>query len=244
MPASITTCLLPSNAAKGFAGEGEHAENHSGCLILQDAPFSAMSTIRALQPVTWQRMAKGIDDVKLRLDRAAAALAKLGVHYAVVGGNAIAAWVSRVDISAVRNTRDVDILLRREDAEKAREALEAAGFVHRRVASLGKAGAMDVFLDGPDAKVRDAVHVLWAGEKPVPDAIESTPELRETERGDGFELVPLQDLVRMKLISFRDKDRMHLRDLLAVGLIDESWIERFPAALAARLQVILDDPEG
>lgn len=203
-----------------------------------------MSTIRALQPVTWQRMAKGIDDVKLRLDRAAAALAKLGVHYAVVGGNAIAAWVSRVDISAVRNTRDVDILLRREDAEKAREALEAAGFVHRRVASLGKAGAMDVFLDGPDAKVRDAVHVLWAGEKPVPDAIESTPELRETERGDGFELVPLQDLVRMKLISFRDKDRMHLRDLLAVGLIDESWIERFPAALAARLQVILDDPEG
>lgn len=238
------TRLLPSYAAEGFAGEHESVENHWGCLILLDAPLSVMSTIRALQPVTWQRMAKGIDDVKQRLDRAAAALAKLGVHYAVVGGNAIAAWVSRVDISAVRNTRDVDILLRREDAEKAREALEAAGFVHRRVASLGKAGAMDIFLDGPDAKVRDAVHVLWAGEKPVPDAIENTPELRETERGDGFELVPLQDLVRMKLISFRDKDRMHLRDLLAVGLIDESWIERFPAALAARLQVILDDPEG
>lgn len=203
-----------------------------------------MGTTRALQPVTWQRMAKGIDDVKHRLDRAANALAQLGVHYAVVDGNAIAAWVSRVDTSAVRNTRDVDILLRREDAEKAREALEAAGFVHRRVASLGKAGAMDVFLDGPDAKVRDAVHVLWAGEKPVPDAIENTPELRETERGDGFELVPLQDLVRMKLISFRDKDRMHLRDLLAVGLIDESWTDRFPAELAARLQIILDDPEG
>lgn len=189
-------------------------------------------------------MAKGIDDVRQRLERAATALAKLGVHYAVVGGNAVAAWVSRVDESAVRNTRDVDILLRREDAEKARAALEAAGFVHRRVASLGKAGAMDVFLDGPDAKVRDAVHVLWAGEKPVPDAIENTPELRETEQGEGFELVPLPDLVRMKLISFRDKDRMHLRDLLSVGLIDESWTGRLPEELAARLQIILDDPEG
>lgn len=203
-----------------------------------------MSSSTALQPATWQRMAKGIDDVRQRLERAAAALAKMDVPYAVVGGNAVAAWVSRVDESAVRNTRDVDILLRREDAEKAREALQSAGFVHRRVASLGKAGAMDVFLDGPDAKVRDAVHILWAGEKPVPDAIENTPDLRATEPCEGFELVPLQDLVRMKLISFRDKDRMHLRDLLSVGLISDAWLDRFPGELASRLQIILDDPEG
>jgi hypothetical protein len=128
--------------------------------------------------------------------------------------------------------------------ERAREALESAGFVHRRVASLGKAAAMDVFLDGPNAKVRDAVHVLWAGEKPVPEAIEATPELGETERGDGFELIPLEGLVRMKLSAFRDKDRMHLRDLLSVGLIDESWVPRFSPELASRLQMILDDPEG
>ena len=189
-------------------------------------------------------MAQGIEDVKNRLERAAAALAKTGVRYAVVGGNAVAAWVSRVDASAVRNTRDVDILLRREDMERARVALEAAGFVHRRVASLGKAAAMDVFLDGPDAKVRDAVHVLWAGEKAVPDAIEPSPDLGETESGDGFELIPLVDLLRMKLTSFRDKDRMHLRDLASVGLVDASWLERFPSTLAERLRVILDDPEG
>ena len=164
--------------------------------------------------------------------------------YAVVGGNAVAAWVSRVDESAVRNTRDVDILLRREDMTRACAALESVGFVHRRVASLGKAGSMDVFLDGPDAKIRDAVRVLWAGEKALPDAIEPTPELSETEAGDGFELIPLAGLVRMKLISFRDKDRMHLRDLIAVGLVDESWPPRFPGGLAERLQAILDDPEG
>jgi len=189
-------------------------------------------------------MAKGIDDVKQRLERAAAALTRVGVSYAVVGGNAVAAWVSRVDESAVRNTRDVDILLRREDLERAREALEQEGFVHRRVASLGKAAAMDVFLDGPNAKVRDAVHVLWAGEKAVPDAIEATPKLGRTEQADGFELIPLEDLVRMKLISFRDKDRMHLRDLIGVSLVDESWPMKFPTDLARRLQLILDDPEG
>ena len=49
---------------------------------------------------------------------------------------------------------------------------------------------------------------------------------------------------RMKLISFRDKDRMHLRDLIAVGLVDEAWPGRFPVELARRLQAILDDPEG
>ena len=27
----------------------------------------------------------------------------------------------------------------------------------------------------------------------------------------------------MKLTSFRDKDRTHLRDLISVGLVDESW---------------------
>ena len=197
-----------------------------------------------MAPVSWQRMAKGIDDVRQRLERAVAALARHGVDYAVVGGNAVAAWVSRADASAVRNTRDVDILLRREDMARASEALAAAGFVHRRVASLGKSAAMDVFLDGPDAKVRDAVHILWAGEKAVPDAIDSTPELRETENSGSFHLVPLEDLVRMKLISFRDKDRMHLRDLIAVRLVDASWPARFPPHLARRLQTILDDPEG
>jgi predicted nucleotidyltransferase len=203
-----------------------------------------MSEMAALQPVSWQRMAQGIDDVRERMQRAAKALDTAGVPYAVIGGNAVAAWVSRVDASAVRNTRDVDILLNREDMPRAFVAMEAAGFVHRRVAASGKATAMDVFLDGPAAKVRDAVHVLWAGEKALPEAVEPTPLLEKTEEGEAFKLIPLEDLVRMKLISFRDKDRMHLRDLLAVGLIDETWLKRFPAPLAERLRRILDDPEG
>lgn len=197
-----------------------------------------------LAPVSWTRMEESVALVRQRLARAAAALQAAEVPYAVIGGNAVAAWVSRVDLAAVRNTRDVDLLLRREDFERARVALSSAGFTYRQVASLGRAGVMDVFLDGPGAKVRDALHILWAGERPVPEAIEPSPHLGATEPGDGFALIPLADLVRMKLISYRDKDRVHLRDLAGVGLIDEEWIGRFPPVLAERLQAVLADPEG
>lgn len=100
----------------------------------------------ALPEVSWQRMERGIERVRERLLRAAQALRAAGLSYAVVGGNAIAAWVSRVDESAVRNTRGVDILLRRQDFEKVRGVLEEAGFVYRKVSALGRGGSMDIFL--------------------------------------------------------------------------------------------------
>jgi len=48
----------------------------------------------------------------------------------------------------------------------------------------------------------------------------------------------------MKLNSYRDKDKTHLRDMIQIGLIDASLTSRFPAELAQRLQAILDDPDG
>src|SRR6266404_9757509 len=109
-----------------------------------------MSSVRVLAPVSWQRMIRAVEKVRERLLRAAAALQTAGVPYAVAGGNAVAAWVSRVDEAAVRNTRDVDILLRRTDLEAAKQALETAGFVYRHTAGL------EMFLDGPSASPRDA----------------------------------------------------------------------------------------
>src|SRR2546430_15356768 len=85
-------------------------------------------------------MIRAVEKVRERLERAAAALEKAGVPYAVVGGNAVAAWVSRVDESAVRNTRDVDILLRRSDLEAAIKALGTAGFFKPRVGLPGRRG--------------------------------------------------------------------------------------------------------
>lgn len=203
-----------------------------------------MPAATSLAPVSWARMIRAVEKVRQRLLRAAAALREAGVPYAVAGGNAVAAWVSRVDEAAVRNTRDVDILLRRQDLEAAKAALAKAGFIHRRVASLGQPGGMDVFLDGPNASVRDAIHIVPAGEKIHPSNPLPTPDVVESEEGDAFQIVCLDALVRMKLTSFRDKDRTHLRDLIELGLVDGLWLQRLPAELRSRLEELLQNPEG
>jgi hypothetical protein len=63
------------------------------------------------------RMVLAVERVRERLLRATSALESAGVPYAVAGGNAVAAWVATVDPSAVRNTQDVDNLLRRADLD-------------------------------------------------------------------------------------------------------------------------------
>ena len=176
--------------------------------------------------------------VKGRLLRATAALENAGIAYAVIGGNAIAAWVGRVDESAVRFTQDVALLIRRADLEAAKAALEPAGFRYRRSSSI------DMFLDGPDARARAAVHVIFAGERVRPEYALPAPDVVEGEASESFRVLSLAALVRMKLTSFRDKDRMHLRDLIGVGLIDETWPAQLPADLAPRLRELLDTPEG
>ena len=196
------------------------------------------------QPVSWQRMSDAVAKVRQRLLRAAEALDETGVPYAVIGGNAVAAWVSKVDEAAVRNTRDVDLLLRREDLPAATVALEAAGFQHRHVASLGQTGGMEVFLDPESDKVRDAIHIVFAREKTRADSPAPNPDVSEGADEGAFRLISLDALVRMKLSAFRDKDRVHLRDLIDVGLVDESWPGRLPEGLAERLSIILATPEG
>ena len=186
----------------------------------------------------WERVARHMDELRERLRRAIAALTAAGVPYAVVGGNAVAEWVGRADPAGVRNTKDVDILLRRSDLDAATVALARAGFIHRHVAGL------DIFLDGQRGKAREAVHVVFASESLRDEANTPAPDVTDSEPGVEFQVLRLESLVRMKLVANRDKDRTHLRDLLDVGLIDATWPTRFPPVLAARLQVILDTPNG
>ena len=176
-----------------------------------------------LKDFSWERMIGAVKDVRERTLRAARALRKVGIPHVVVGGNAVAAWVARVDQEAVRNTKDVDLLVPRQDFERVVAALQAAGFVHQNVAGV------DLFLDGPQGSVRSAIHILFAGEKVRPDYLLPAPEIDESEAGPEFPVPTLEALVRMKLTSFRLKDQVHLLDLLEVGLIDGSWCGRLPA---------------
>jgi hypothetical protein len=183
-------------------------------------------------------MVSAVESVRRRLLRATAALEAAGVAYAVAGGNAVATWVARVDEAAVRNTQDVDILLRRCDLDAATPPLERAGFVRRHVKGV------DMFLDGPGAKARDAVHVVFAGEKVRPEYALPAPDVSESESADQYRVVSLAALVRMKLTSYRIKDKVHLLDLIDVGLVDAGWVTKFPQELGARLQELLDNPDA
>jgi len=188
-------------------------------------------------PFSIDRAVRAVEKVKDRLLRAAACLEGAGVPYAIAGGNAVALWVSRVDESAVRNTRDVDVLIRRADFDAATRALEQAGFVHRRLAGV------EVFLDGPNGKPREAVHVIFANEMVRPGEPAANPDVTDAESAIGFQVLSLSALVQIKLTAFRDKDRVHLRDLIDVGLIDSTWPGKLSPPLAERLQLLLDNPE-
>ncbi len=197
-----------------------------------------MVEIRYSGDALWARIERAVENVKRRLQRVVEALNSAGVPYAVIGGNAVQYWVAQVDESVVRNTRDVDVLINREDLPAAIAALEERGFVYRHSAGV------TMFLDGPDAKARDAVHVVFAGEKVREDYPEPAPALLDYEPMQNARTLPLEALVRMKLTSFRRKDQVQIQDMISVGLIDRTWLDRFSPELRRRLQELLDDPEG
>ncbi len=195
-------------------------------------------TVVSLGEDILERMVRAVENVRDRLRRANAALETAGIPYAVIGGNAVAAWVSTVDPGAARNTVDVDILVNRSDFEAVKAAMATAGFHHRQVMGI------DMFLDGPDGRPRDAVHVIFTGEKVRSEYTVPAPDLSSTETLESRRFLAIEPLVVMKLTSFRDKDRTHLRDMIEVGLIDATWLPRLPPELSSRFKELLDNPDG
>src|SRR5262245_6702931 len=152
------------------------------------------------------RMERAVAKVRDRLLRATAALNQAGVAYAVVGGHAVASWVATIDEGAVRNTRDIDLLVRREDLASIAAALERAGFIQAEVLDV------PMFLDGSNAKPSESVHLLFSGEKTRPDHVIPAPDLTTVDDPAGFRVITLESLVTMKLLSNRRKDQVHVED--------------------------------
>jgi hypothetical protein len=75
----------------------------------------------------WERYVMALDDVTDRLHRVVGAFEREGAAYALVGGQPVALWVATKDPAAVRTTKDVDILVRREDLPMARAAAACVG---------------------------------------------------------------------------------------------------------------------
>lgn len=197
-----------------------------------------MIEIKYTGEALWQRIERAVEVVKDRLRRVTRALNAANIPYAVIGDNAVQHWVSQVDESVVRATRDVDIILNEVDLERAIPALAAEGFIYRRSAGV------TMFLDGPEAKARDAVHVIFAGKKVREEYPEPVPDIDQYELIEDARTLPFERLVTMKLTSFRRKDQVHIMDMISIGLIDESWLARLSPVLSSRLQELLSDPDG
>jgi hypothetical protein len=174
-----------------------------------------------------------VERVQLRLLKATAALDAAGISYAVVGGNAVATWVGRVDAGATRATKDVDLLVRRADTERITAALSALGFVREDLRDIV------LFLDPDEPSRKSGVRLVWAAEKIRPSYTVASPSVDEAVRdAEGFLVIDLPALVRMKLTSFRDIDRVHVADMLSVGLIDSTVRASLPVELVARLEQV------
>jgi hypothetical protein len=186
----------------------------------------------------YARMERAVERVNERLRKSVRILEAAEIKYAIVGDHAVRAWVAQIDEAAVRTTRDVDVLIRPDDLPALKEAMAAAGFYHRQTSSI------DMFVEEPEASARDAVHIVLAGQMVRSDDYEPNPDVEPCEHVDDFRTLQLASLVRMKLNSFRDKDRVHIRDMISVGLVDGSWLSRFPEPLGQRLKQLLDDPDG
>lgn len=165
--------------------------------------------------------------------RLAQALAAAGIEYRVIGGVAVFLHVSDRDPLAARSTRDVDIAVDRDQLQAIAEAARPFGFEFRHGAGV------DMLVDARKPKARSAVHMIFVREKVRPEYLESVPDFSAPVRtSEGVLLAPVTDLVRMKLTSYRLKDRVHIQDLDAVGLITPEIEAQLSEPLRARLREV------
>jgi hypothetical protein len=164
--------------------------------------------------------------------RVESAFAAASLDYRVVGGLATYLYVEDALPDAGRLTRDIDIAVRREDIARIAAAVEPYGLYHRHVAGI------DMLVQADEPTARRAVHLIFTGEKVRPEYADTVPDFGDCPRIKGIRLVPLADLVRMKLTSFRLKDQTHLKDIEEAGLITPAIEAGLPESLRTRLAQI------
>jgi hypothetical protein len=192
------------------------------------------SAIQSVDP--WEKFVMAVDDVTERMSRILGALNAAKLPFALVGGQAVAIWVATKDPDAVRVTKDVDILIRRQDLPAVRKAALSVDMEYFEVLGVG------MFLDRDDPRPRRAVHLLWAGEKVRPEYVLPSPSMDDIlEVFPGKPVVSLIGLVRMKLMANRDHDRTHLRDMIDVDLVSRDMLAQLPPELSTRLDALLTE---
>lgn len=164
-----------------------------------------------------------------RMQRFHSALDKEGIPYRIIGGMAVFFHVSERNHDRARFTRDVDAAIWRADLDRVITAAESAGFKYRHVAGI------DMLVDPVQPSARSAIHLVFAGERVRTVDLEPIPFSDSVPTEEGILLAAVPDLVRMKLTSFRLKDKVHIQDMDSVGLITPEVEASLPASLLERL---------
>jgi hypothetical protein len=159
-------------------------------------------------------------------------LTAAGVPYRIVGGMAVFIHVFERDPLRARLTSDVDAAIDRSHLPAVIEAARTAGLVFRHTAGI------DMLTDAAQPQARSAVHLLFVNEKVRPEYAEAVPASPPDTTREGILVAPVSDLVRMKLTSYRLKDRVHIQDLDGVGLISPEIEGQLPKLLLDRLAEI------
>ncbi|HLH18574.1 MAG TPA: hypothetical protein VKX45_15240 [Bryobacteraceae bacterium] len=97
---------------------------------------------------------------------------------------------------------------------------------------------VDMPLPEGETKARNAVRLVFSGERmKETQAVPNPPLAPEFIGIHGVEVavIPVADLVRMKLSNNRDIDQVHVRDLDEVGLVTAEVEGALPAVLRERL---------
>lgn len=212
-----------------------HAKLDQSADVATSKPSSgAIPKWQTLQP-DFGAYVMAVQRVEELLRRVTTALAQTGIPHAIIGGNAVAAWISAIDPDAARTTKDVDLLIRRDDLGRIADVLRPAGLVPAEV--LG----VSMFVDAKDPSPKSGVHLLFANEPIRPDDPCPAPDPEKSRIGVlGYRIIELPELVKMKLLAFRLRDQTHLVDMLSVGLIDASWKAQMPAELQGRFQQVFE----
>ena len=160
-----------------------------------------------------------------------------GIPYAVIGGNAVASWVATIDDGAVRATKDVDLLIRRSDLDAAKVAAAKSEFDFHEV--LG----VPMFLTRVNPNPKTGVHLIIANEFIRDGDLVPAPDVTEASRGaEGYMVLDLASLVRMKLLANRRRDQVHIEDMLELGLITPEIEQTLSDELRRRLEIIRTTP--
>lgn len=167
-----------------------------------------------------------------RIQRFHAAMEALGLSYRIIGGVAAFFHVFEREPDRARSTMDVDAAVARTDLPQIIAEAEKAGFRHEHVRGI------DSLVDPDQPGARSAVHLIFLGEKVRPSDLAEIPASDPIRTKEGIWICPVDDLVRMKLTSFRLKDKVHTQDLDGVGLITAEIEAALPEALRERLREV------